>query len=626
MDDHSRRKQQFGRRAFVLGALSTALYSGLVARLGWLQVVNGKQYTTLSDKNRIHVNLVTPVRGYVLDRSGHMLAHNEQNFRVQIVPEQTSDIQESLDNLSTIIDLTPEKKDMVIKRAGKQARFIPITIMDNLSWDDVSAIEISLPDLAGISIDVGQKRLYPHGENFGHMVGYVGAVNEQEMTNDPVLRLPGFQIGKTGIEKHFEYSLRGRAGTKSIEVNSAGRMVRELGEQKGQIGHSVTLSIDKELQDKIMGILSVTKSASAVVMDVHTGAIYSCASHPSFDPNLFATRLPTKTWNQWLNDPGKPLNNKAISGQYPPGSTFKMVTLLAALEAGIVDRKTSFYCPGHFDVNKERFHCWKTSGHGWMNGYTALEESCDTYFYNIAEDLGIERIAKMAHRLGLGETYDLAIPGERPGLVPDKDWKRGAFGTSWHLGETIVATIGQGYILTTPLQLAVMTSRLVNGGRRVEPWFVAHNGLYHSRRRQMQWPSMGLDKDDLNTVVRGMELVMTGEDGTAKSSAITTQGMEMGGKTGTAQVKRISMAERLAGRLSQDEIIWKHRHHALFVGYAPTSNPRYACSVVVEHGGSGSGAAAPLAQKILMATQEVDPANRPINIDPIKPRTEKNRG
>jgi penicillin-binding protein 2 len=262
------------------------------------------------------------------------------------------------------------------------------------------------------------------------------------------------------------------------------------------------------------------------------------------------------------------------------------------------------------------------AGHGWMNGYTALEESCDTYFYNIAQDLGIDNIAKMARRLGLGREYGLAIPGETGGLVPDKNWKRGAFGTSWQLGETIVATIGQGYILTTPLQLAVMTSRLVNGGRAVEPWFVAHDGIYHSAARQRQWPSLGFDKADLDTVVRGMELVTMGEEGTAKGSAIQTEGQAMGGKTGTAQVKRISMAERRAGQLSQDDIIWKHRHHALFVGYAPTSNPRYACSVVVEHGGSGSGAAAPLARDILMATQDIDPASKPIRTQPIKPDME----
>jgi len=251
-----------------------------------------------------------------------------------------------------------------------------------------------------------------------------------------------------------------------------------------------------------------------------------------------------------------------------------------------------------------------------------LEESCDTYFYNMAQDLGIDNIAKMARRMGLGREYGLAIPGEASGLVPDKNWKRGAFGTSWQLGETIVATIGQGYILTTPLQLAVMTSRMVNGGRGVEPWFVAHDGVYHARRRQQQWPSLGIDKAFLDTVVKGMELVTMGEDGTAKGSAIKTEGMEMGGKTGTAQVKRISMAERRAGQLSQEDIIWKHRHHALFVGYAPTSNPRYACSVVVEHGGSGSGAAAPLARYILEATQNIDPAMKPILTTPIKPNME----
>lgn len=614
--DHSK---LFGRRAFVLGLCSTALYGGLVSRLGWLQIVNGKQYQTLSDNNRIHVNLTTPVRGYILDRHGDMLAFNEQNFRVQIIPEQTNDMMGSLNNLSKIIDLRPSDKDEVLKRAGKQARFIPIKIRENLTWEDVSAIEISLPDLPGISIDVGQKRLYPYDENFAHMVGYVGSVSDREMTDDPVLRLPGFQLGKTGIEVEFEHNLRGLAGTKSIEVNSSGRMVRELGEVKGTIGKSVSLTIDKDLQTKVMRILSREKSASAVVMDVQTGAIYASASFPSFDPNLFATRLPQDVWNDLNTNPGKPLNNKAISGQYPPGSTFKMITALAALEAGVVDYQTSFYCNGYFDVNKERFHCWKRAGHGRMNVYTALEESCDVYFYNVAQELGIENIAKMARRFGLGETYDLKLPLESAGLVPDKNWKRGQFGTEWHLGETINTTIGQGYLLTTPMQLAVMTARICNGGFAVKPWIVAHDGVYHTRNRQQQWPKMSINQDYLRMVKRGMELVMVGEDGTARGASIDSEGQQMAGKTGTAQVRRITMAERKAGLLAQEDIIWKNRHHALFVGYAPFENPRYAVSVVVEHGGSGSGTAAPLARDILLAAQDIAPADTPIRLTPVKP-------
>jgi penicillin-binding protein 2 len=615
--------KQFGRRAFMLGLLSTTLYAGLTTRLGWLQIVNGRQYQTLSDKNRIHVNLVTPVRGYVLDRHGYMLAFNEQNFRVQIVPEQTPDMELSLDNLSKIIDLRPSDKQAVLNRAKKQAKFIPIEIHDNLTWEDVSAIEISLPDLPGISIDVGQKRLYPFANNFAHIVGYVGAVSDRDMTDVPVLRLPGFQIGKTGVEREFELNLRGSAGTKSIEVNSAGRMVRELGEEKGHMGRSVSLTLDRELQDRVMDILSRQQSASAVVMDVHTGAVYACASYPAFDPNLFATRLPQAVWDDLNTNPALPLTNKTVSGQYPPGSTFKMITALAALEAGIVNEKTNFFCNGHFDVNKERFHCWKREGHGYMNVYTAMEESCDVYFYNTAQKLGIDKIADMSRRFGLGKKYDISIPSEADGLVPDKNWKRGAMGKEWQLGETINATIGQGYMLTTPLQLAVMTSRIANGGFAVEPWLVAHDGEYHTDKRQKQWPKMRISDRDLQMIRRGMELVMIGEDGTARASAIKVEGMEMAGKTGTAQVKRISMAERRAGLLSQDEIMWKHRHHALFVGYAPITDPRYAVSVVVEHGGSGSGAAAPLARDILIAAQEINPASIPIKSTPIKPREDK---
>jgi penicillin-binding protein 2 len=618
MDD-SNANSRFNRRAFMVALGTTALYTGLVSRMGWLQLVEGQQFQTLSDNNRIHINLTTPVRGYIMDRNGKILAFNEQNFRVQIVPEQTADMAQSLQNLSRIIDLRLSDQEAIMDRAKRQAKFIPIKIRDNLTWDDVSAIEISLPDLPGISIDVGQKRLYPFAEQFAHIAGYVGAVSEKEMTDDPILRLPDFQIGKTGIERIFERQLRGIPGSQSIEVNSAGRMVRELEDRSGDIGRPISLTIDQELQKKTMDILSREKSASAIVMDVYTGAVYACASYPSFDPNLFATRLPQKTWDSLNTNSGKPLNNKAVSGQYPPGSTFKMITALAALEANTVDANTNFFCEGHFDVNEERFHCWKRAGHGYMNVFTAMEESCDVYFYNLAQDLGIENIASMARRFGLGQDYNLRLPLESKGLVPDKNWKRGQFGTEWHLGETINATIGQGYLLTTPMQLAVMTARLVNGGYAVEPWIVAHDGVYHSRKRQTQWPKMRVSNRGLDIIRRGMELVVVGEDGTAKSSAIEIDGQEMGGKTGTAQVRRITMAERRAGLLAQEDIVWKNRHHALFVGYAPYDNPRYSVSVVVEHGGSGSGTAAPLARDILKATQEINPAKTPISLTPVKP-------
>lgn len=614
MDENTKRVRQFGRRTFVLGLLSTALYGGLASRLAWLQVVHNDQYTTLSDKNRIHVNLVTPVRGYITDRNGEVLAHNEQNFRVQIVPEQTSDIGMSLDALGQIIDLRPSEKEAVIKRAKKQPRFIPIEIKDNLEWEDVSAIEISLPDLPGISIDVGQKRLYPMADQAAHIVGYVGAVSREELTSDPVLSLPGFQVGKTGIERAFENDLRGRAGTRSIEVNVSGRMVRELGEVKGVIGKTVGLTLDKELQTQVVARLAQERSAAAVIMDADTGEIYAMASHPSFDPNLFATTLPQDEWNRLLGDLGKPLNDKVLSGQYPPGSTFKMVVVLAALEAGIINEKTSFFCPGHYEVGAERFHCWKRAGHGWVNVFSALSESCDVYFYSIARELGIKRIAAMARRLGLGQKYDISLPQEQAGLVPDQNWKRGALGTSWQPGETIVASIGQGYILTTPLQLAVMTARMVNGGKAVKPWVVAHSGsrLLHP---QTDWPSVGLKDRHLAIVRRGMEMVVNDRTGTAKGAAIYEEGMEMAGKTGTSQVKRITMEERRTGRMSQEDVIWQHRHHALFVGYAPMHKPRYVCSVIVEHGASGSGAAAPIARDILLAAQQVDPANKTIRTE-----------
>lgn len=390
-----------------------------------------------------------------------------------------------------------------------------------------------------------------------------------------------------------------------MEVNVRGREVRELKNDESLSGKRVSLSIDAELQRYCHQRLGAQKSASAIIMDAHTGAVYALASYPGFDPNIFTRGISAEKWEELLANPAFPLNNKAVSGQYPPGSTFKMVTALAGMEAGLINSRTMINCKGSYKYGSDTFHCWKLSGHGITTVTSALMKSCDTYFYELSTEIGIDKIAEMAHRLGLGQTYNFDLSEERKGLVPTKDWKQGKFGKVWRPGETIVASIGQGYLLTTPLQLAVMTARLVNGGMAVEPWLVGY--LNKDRVYRDTWPSLNIKKSYLDLVKVGMDQVVVDEDGTAYEARIKEPEMAMGGKTGTAQVKRIDRAERARG-ISNDDLEWKYRHHALFVGYAPLKNPRYVCSVVVEHGGGGSAVAAPIARDLLLEAQKRDPA------------------
>jgi penicillin-binding protein 2 len=460
--------------------------------------------------------------------------------------------------------------------------------------------------LPGVYVEVGKRRDYPLGVAGAHIVGYVGAVDPQDLKdNDPVLRLPGFRLGKTGLEKSYEELLRGKPGHKKVEVNVSGREVRDLDVDKGQSGSDLALTIDAQLQQSVVEILAEEKSASVVVMNPNTGEVYALVSSPAFDPNKFTSRISFEDYEALLADDGKPLNNKAISGQYPPGSTFKMITALAGLEAGVINSKTTAYCPGHYDVKEHRFHCWKRAGHGWVDIVQALAQSCDVYFYEMSREVGIERIAAMARRFGLDETYGFDLGEERQGLMPDKKWKRGYLGEKWRPGETVVASIGQGYILSTPMQLAVMTSRLCNGGVAVKPWMVGAMDDRISQRGRTMWPDMRVDPYHLRLVQRGMNAVVNGEKGTAIGSRIEKAGQEMAGKTGTSQVRRISLQQRSEGLAKQEDIPWKFRHHALFVGYAPVEKPEYVVSVVVEHGGSGSASAAPIASKILKRAQEL---------------------
>jgi penicillin-binding protein 2 len=599
------RSKTFTRRAFMIGLLQGTFLTVLGARLAYLQIAEGSRYRILSDKNRINLKLLAPSRGQIVDRYGVPLAINEQNFRVLLIPEQTEDVEKSLRRLQKLISLNENDIKRVIKKASGNAAFLPVEIRDQLSWKEVTKIEVNLTDLPGITIDVGELRSYPLGPATAHLVGYVGLVSKSELTGDHVLSLPGFKTGKTGIEKVYDKELRGKEGTAEVEVNVAGREIRELRNNPSTPGKRIMLTIDAELQRFVQKRLSQERSAAAVIMDAYTGAVYSIASAPSFDPNTFTRGLSAEKWEELLADPAFPLNNKAVAGQYPPGSTFKMITALAALESNIINRHSSFYCPGNYRLGSDIFHCWNSAGHGNVDLIKSLAGSCDVFYYKVSTETGIEKIASMAHKLGLGQRTGFELGEENPGLVPDKKWKLGHFGKPWQPGETVVASIGQGYMQATPLQLAVMTARLVNGGYAVQPWVTGYVG--EEPGKDLTWPSINVKKRNLDMIIRGMNEVVLHPDGTAHDARIPDDEMQMGGKTGTSQVRRITSQDRLEG-IRNEDLPWRLRHHALFVGYAPVNNPRYVCSVVVEHGGSGSATAAPLARDLLWQAQKRAPA------------------
>ncbi len=607
-EDHGRGKT-FSRRAMMLAGGKATLLSALVGRLYYLQVVESERYATLADDNRISLRLLPPPRGRIVDRFGHALAINEQNYRVLLIAEQAKDVDATLERLSQIIEIGESDRNRILRDVSKRRSFVPVTVRENLSWETVSRIEVNAPDLAGISIDVGQTRFYPHGAEMAHVLGYVAAVSERELTGDPLLELPGFRIGKSGTERIYDEQLRGSAGTSQVEVNALGRTIRELSREEGEPGHDAMLTLDAGLQTFLHRRLSGERSAAGIVMDSQSGEVLALASVPSYDPNAFNLGLSTGEWRSLLNDPLHPLTNKVVAGQFAPGSTFKMLVALAALEAGISPSE-EVYCPGHYVLGNHRFHCWRRWGHGHTDMVDGIKHSCDVYFYDIARRLGIDRIAEMAARFGIGELTGIDLPNERRGVMPTRAWKRAAIGERWQGGETLIAAIGQGYVLASPLQVGVMTARLASG-KAVRPRLtrkvMRRNGEVIMAPALEEFPSLGIPEEHLQIVRDAMDAVVNEPGGTAFERRIREAGMEMAGKTGTSQVRRITTEERRQGIRTTDETPWRHRHHALFAGFAPVMNPRYCCSVIVQHGGSGSAVAAPIVRDVLLEAQRRDP-------------------
>ena len=602
------------RRAALLAGGQAVLGAALGARLYQLQIVEKERYTVLAEENRINLRLLVPPRGRILDRFGVTLADNGHNYRLVVVPEQAGELEATLAALAALVEIGEADRRRVLRDARRKHAFVPLVVRPNLSWQEVARIEVAIPELAGVSIERGTIRQYPHGATLAHVLGYVAAVSEKDLTGDPLLELPDFRIGKSGIEKSQDVRLRGAAGASEIEVNAYGRVVRELSHRPGQPGEDVVLGIDLALQEFAARRCAREPSVACVLLDAATGDVLVMLSSPSFDPMQFSTGLTQAAWQELSTDPRHPLTDKAAAGVYPPGSTFKPVVALAGLEAGVITPETAISCPGHFSLGNATFHCWKKGGHGTLRVREAIKESCDVFFYETARRLGIDRLGHMARRFGFGGLLGLDVPGERSGLIPTRDWKLATTGTAWQHGETLIAGIGQGSVIATPLQLATMTARLVTG-RAVAPHLVRAGRMPPGGDPKLpNFPALGLNPRHLALVLDGMNAVVNEQRGTAYAARIQDPALAMGGKSGTSQVRRITQYEREHGVRKASQLPWKERDHALFVAYAPTAAPRYACAVIVEHGGEaaggGSAVAAPICRDVLFEAQRRDPARR----------------
>lgn len=608
MKRDTKRTSVFTRRALLIMGGQTAILGGLGIRLYQVQVQEGERYATLADDNRISARMIAAPRGRILDRHGTVIAGSRINWRALLVAEYTNNVPQTLENFSRIVPLSEYERARIERETSRRRRYIPVMVREFLSWEDMARIGVHAPELPGIVVDVGTTRIYPFGDRLSHIVGYVAPPNEADVAEDPMLALPGLRVGRAGMERYHEPVLRGRAGSVQLEVNALGRVIQELDRKEGVQGDDVTLTIDSELQQIALKRLG-DESASAVVMDCRNGEVLAMATNPSFDPSVFNSGVSQTQWREWTRDRRTPLINKATSGLYAPGSTFKMAVALAALEAKTASPFDRVECPGHFDLGDTRFHCWKKHGHGMVDLRGAIRMSCDVWFYEIARRTGMDRIAAMSHRLGMGVLLDMDLPGQRAGMVPTRSW-RTKQGRIWNIGDTIVSGIGQGYVQVTPLQLATFAARLASG-RAVQPHLTRKLGnAIQPGSRTEEWPSLGVSERSLQAIREAMWQVVNDPGGTAPLARLPDRTWQMAGKTGSSQVRRVSREMRESGKFDSEKLPWEFRPHALFVAYAPHDQPRYALSVVVEHGNAGAAMAAPIARDIMLATLQRDPANR----------------
>ncbi len=593
MANEAAREQSFTRRALVLGGGMAAIGATLIGRMTWLSIFEGEHYRLASEENRVQLRLIPPRRGWILDRNSKPLALNKPDYRLELVPKDAGDIEATLKAINRVMPIAFSDELRIRADIALQPAYMAVEIARSLDWPTFAALNVQLVDVPGVRVVHAFARVYPDGDQFAHLLGYVGAPTPEQykLDKEPLLIFPGFRIGKDGIERHEDKALRGKAGAQRVEITARGQVVRELDMQGATPGESLKLTIDRDLQNYAARRLG-DNSASVIVIDCQTGDVLTMLSMPAYDPNLFSTRISTALWKDLQENDHHPLLNKSAMGLYPPGSTFKMVTALAALDAGVTPDQ-GVRCSGKYKLGNNIWHCHSRRGHGFVDMHTALPKSCDVYFYTYGRQIGIDAIAAMARRLGLGQKYDLPLAGQAAGIVPDTAWKQKRYDRDWNVGETLNTSIGQGYLIVNPLQLAVMTARVASG-RAVMPRLLLPEGA-----APPEFQPLGIPEDYLAIVRQGMIDVVNSGFGTAHAARSPIPGIRIAGKTGTAQVRRITAEERRHGVRRNESLPWKQRDHALFVAFAPADEPRYAVSVIIEHGIAGGKYAAPIARDVL---------------------------
>ena len=582
-------KQSFDRRSFVIGAVQGGIGLLLAARMGYIAVAENEKYEMEAESNRVNLSLIPPRRGWILDRNGAPLASNRADFRVDIIPERLQDPRRTVQALGKLLDFTADEIEDLNIRLENAAGFQPVPVASGLDYDKFAAVSVRLPELPGVVPQRGFSRYYPTGPAVGHLIGYVGAASREEYESEPVplLLTPGFKLGKDGLEKQYEQTLRGEPGARRVEVTAGGRIVRDLETREDVQGKPIQLTVDGPLQDYAARRLGL-ESGSVVVIDCLTGDLMCMASMPSFDPNSFSDGIGSVEYQMLSQNERVPLRNKVLKGLYPPGSTVKPMVAMSFLEAGL-DPSESVGCSGGLRVGNRVFHCWQRGGHGSVDMAKGIYQSCDVYFYHFAQRLGMDVIAPMAKRCGMGQEFPLPVASQFFGTVPDPAWKLAKYGEPWQPYDTVNATIGQGYMLANPLQLAVMAARLATGNKVMPRLLLGHD--------KPRFDSMNFHGDHVQVMQKAMSDVVNGP-GTAGRARLPIENILMAGKTGTAQVVSLNVGSGKGGQ-------WKYRDHGLFIFFAPFDNPRYAGAVVIEHGG-GSGAAYPIARDVM--TFMFDPA------------------
>ncbi len=588
------------RRMFILAIAKITILGGIVSRLFFLQIKENKKYLTLSDKNRIREWKLPPVRGDFQDYFGNIIAGNFEAYQLHLIPEQVDNFKYTINRIKNILELSNKEFQKILKRKNEIKPWETLIVADNLNWENFSKINNNLYDLNGVKPIISISRNYPYKGNYTHILGYVSQANENDILSSEIIKekfVQGLKVGKTGLEKSFEHNLIGTNSIERYEVNAYGRRVSQLAFQEGDKGKTVKLTVDTKIQ-KLANELLIDQAGSICVMDIFTGHIIAMHSSPSFDPNAFVFGISQDEWQLIRNNPMKPLINKSISGNYSPGSTIKPIVALSALENGIVNPNFTVHCRGHkhpLELYGQTYHCWKKEGHGYVNMKEAMKQSCDSYFYEVARRLGVDKLSETAKKFGLGKkVFNDLFGNEKNGLVPNTEWKKNVIGRNWLLGETIITGIGQGYIQTTPIQLCLMTAQIANGGHKIYPKLVIDDNLSFENDKFI---SLVNSKKHIKFIQEAMFSSTNEIRGTSYKSRIDDPKYQFAGKTGTAQVKRITDRDRELD-LKTSEIPYEERDHALYVAFGPYKNPRYALSILIEHGGSGGSNAAPLAKKL----------------------------